>query len=65
MDSIAEGFGCRGEDVEKEEEIGPPIARAYVNGKVGVVHVCIDPTANSEEMPKYSRFRTWYAQGTQ
>jgi hypothetical protein len=30
-----------------------------------VVHVCIDPTANSEEMPKYDRFRTWYAEGTQ
>ena len=36
-----------------------------VRGKVGVVHVCIDPTANSEEMPKYDRFRTWYAEGTQ
>ena len=27
--------------------------------------VCIDPKANSEEMPKYDRFRTWYAEGTQ
>ena len=65
MDKIAEGFGCHGEYVEKDEEIGPAIARAYASGKVGVVHVCIDPKANSEEMPKYDRFRTWYAEGTQ
>lgn len=65
MDKIAEGFGCHGEFVEKESEIGPAIARAYASGKVGVVHVCIDPKANSEEMPKYDRFRTWYAEGTQ
>jgi len=65
MDKIAEGFGCHGEYVEKESEIGPAIARAYASGKVGVVHVCIDPKANSEEMPKYDRFRTWYAEGTQ
>jgi hypothetical protein len=25
----------------------------------------IDPKANSEEMPKYAEFRTWYAEGTQ
>ena len=55
FDKIAEGFGCHGEYVEKEEEIGPAIARAYASGKVGVVHVCIDPKANSEEMPKYDR----------
>jgi hypothetical protein len=30
-----------------------------------VVHVCIDPKANSEEMPKYDEFRTWCAEGTQ
>ncbi len=52
MDKIAEGFGCHGEYVEKEDEIGPAIARAYASGKVGVVHVCIDPKANSEEMPE-------------
>ena len=27
--------------------------------------VDIDPKANSEEMPKYDKFRTWYAEGTQ
>ncbi len=65
FDKIAEGFGCYGEYVEKEEEIGPAIERAYASGKTAVVHVCIDPKANSEEMPKYGEFRTWYAEGTQ
>lgn len=65
FDKIAEGFGCHGEYVEKEDEIGPAIERAYASGKAAVVHVCIDPKANSEEMPKYDEFRTWYAEGTQ
>ena len=43
MDKIAEGFGCHGEYVEKEEEIGPAIARAYASGKVSVVHVLHRP----------------------
>ena len=29
------------------------------------IHVPIDPKANSAEMPKYERFRTWYAEATQ
>jgi len=65
FDKIAEGFGCHGEYVEKEDEMGPAIERAYASGKTAVVHVCIDPKANSEEMPKYDEFRTWYAEGTQ
>ncbi|EUA35921.1 thiamine pyrophosphate enzyme, C-terminal TPP binding domain protein [Mycobacterium avium subsp. avium 2285 (R)] len=65
LDKVAEGFGCHGEYVEKEDEIGPAIQRSYASGKPAVVHVCIDPKANSEEMPKYDEFRTWYAEGTQ
>ena len=65
FDKIAEGFGCHGEYVEKEQDIGPAIERAYASGWPAVVHVCIDPKANSEEMPKYNEFRTWYAEGTQ
>ena len=65
LDKVAEGFGCHGEYVEKEDEIGPAIERAFASGKAAVVHVCIDPKANSEEMPKYEEFRTWYAEGTQ
>jgi len=65
FDKIAEGFGCYGEFVQKAEDLGPAIKRAYASGKPGVIHVPIDPKANSEEMPKYERFRTWYAEGTQ
>jgi acetolactate synthase I/II/III large subunit len=65
FDKIAEGFGCFGEYVERAEEIGPAIARAFKSGKPGVIHVPIDPKANSEEMPNYAEFRTWYAEGTQ
>ncbi len=65
FDKVAEGFGCHGEYVTKAEDIKPAIERAYASGKVGVVHVVIDPKANSEEMPKYKEFRTWYAEGSQ
>ncbi|MGC2654431.1 MAG: thiamine pyrophosphate-binding protein [Mycobacterium sp.] len=65
FDKIAEGFDCHGEYVEREEDIGPAIKRAYASGRAAVVHVCIDPKANSEEMPNYGEFRTWYAEGTQ
>jgi acetolactate synthase-1/2/3 large subunit len=65
FDKVAEGFGCYGEYVEREEDIAPAIKRAYASGKVGVIHVAVDPKANSEEMPSYDEFRTWYAEGTQ
>jgi acetolactate synthase I/II/III large subunit len=65
FDKIAEGFGCYGEYAERAEDIGPAIARAFKSGKPGVIHVPIDPKANSEEMPNYAEFRTWYAEGTQ
>ena len=65
FDKIIEGFGGHGEYVTRAEDIQPAIQRAYASGKVGVVHVVIDPTANSEEMPKYDEFKTWYAEGTQ
>lgn len=69
FDKIAEGLGATGDYVTKADEIGPAIARAYAHIDAGggpvVIHVPIDPKANSEEMPKYERFRTWYAEGTQ
>ncbi|BBZ15368.1 thiamine pyrophosphate-binding protein [Mycobacterium branderi] len=65
FDKVAEGFGCRGEYIEHGQDIGPAIERAYASGKVGVIHVPIDPKVNSEEMPSYDEFRTWYAEGTQ
>lgn len=65
LDKVAEGFGCYGEYVDREEDIAPAIKRAYASGKPGVIHVEVDPKANSEEMPSYDEFRTWYAEGTQ
>ena len=65
MDKIAEGLGAAGEYVTTADEIGPAIERAYKRGGPTVIHVPIDPKANSEEMPKYEKFRTWYAEGSQ
>jgi acetolactate synthase I/II/III large subunit len=65
LDKVAAGFGCHGEYVEREEDIGPAIKRAYASGRPGVIHVPVDPKANSEEMPSYAEFRTWYAEGMQ
>jgi thiamine pyrophosphate-dependent acetolactate synthase large subunit-like protein len=65
LDKVAEGFGCYGEYVERDEDIAPAIKRAYASGRPGVIHVAVDPKANSEEMPSYDEFRTWYAEGMQ
>ncbi len=65
LDKVAEGFGCYGEYVTNAADIRPAIERAYANGGPAVIHVVIDPKANSEEMPNYAEFRTWYAEGTQ
>ena len=55
FDKIAEGFGAAGEFVSKAEghRPGHP-ARAYERGGLTVIHVPIDPKANSEEMPNYT-----------
>ena len=65
FDKLAEGLGCYGEYAERDEDIAPAIKRAYASGKPGVIHVAVDPKANSEEMPSYAEFRTWYAEGMQ
>jgi acetolactate synthase-1/2/3 large subunit len=65
FDKIAEGFGAYGEYVDKAEDIGPAIERAYARGGPTVIHVPIDPKANAEDKPQYSEFKTWYAEGTQ
>jgi thiamine pyrophosphate-dependent acetolactate synthase large subunit-like protein len=63
FDKIAEGFGGYGEYVERDEDIAPAIKRAYASGKTAVIHVAVDPKVNSEEIPNYAEFRTWYAEG--
>ncbi|MGW1739410.1 thiamine pyrophosphate-binding protein [Nocardia sp. NPDC001965] len=65
LDRVAEGFGCYGEYVDTDAEIAPAIKRAFASGRPGVIHVAVDPKANSEEMPSYDEFRTWYAEGMQ
>ncbi|MEU1950989.1 thiamine pyrophosphate-binding protein [Nocardia rhamnosiphila] len=65
LDKVAEGFGCYGEYVDTDTEIAPAIKRAFASGRPGVIHVAVDPKANSEEMPSYDEFRTWYAEGMQ
>ncbi|MEO6092235.1 MAG: thiamine pyrophosphate-binding protein [Novosphingobium sp.] len=65
FDKIAEGFGAFGEFVQKAEDLGPAIARAYARGGPTVIHVPIEPKANAEDKPQYSEFKTWYAEGTQ
>jgi thiamine pyrophosphate-dependent acetolactate synthase large subunit-like protein len=70
FDKIAEGLGCVGMYVEKADELGPAIAKAFASGKPTVIHVPIDPSANhggneNKDTPNYEEFRTWYAEGTQ
>jgi thiamine pyrophosphate-dependent acetolactate synthase large subunit-like protein len=70
FDKIAEGLGCVGLYVEKAEDLGPAITKAFESGKPTVIHVPIDPVANhggleNLDTPNYAEFRTWYAEGTQ
>ena len=65
FDHIAEGFGMQGMYVDNIDELAPSIEKAYASGRPTVIHVPVDPDINSEEMPNYSEFRTWYAEGTQ
>jgi thiamine pyrophosphate-dependent acetolactate synthase large subunit-like protein len=61
FDKLAESFGAHGEFVQKEEDIQPAVQRAFASGKPAVVHVEIDPVANSTEVPGYEEFVSWYA----
>jgi thiamine pyrophosphate-dependent acetolactate synthase large subunit-like protein len=70
FDKAAEGLGCHGMYVEKAQDLGPAIAKAFASGKPTVIHVPIDPVVNhggleNKDMPSYDEFRTWYAEGTQ
>jgi len=65
FDKIAEGLGCQGRYVDRADDLGPAITEAFASGKPTVIHVPIDPAINSEEMPNYGEFRTWYAEGQQ
>lgn len=70
FDKIAEGLGCQGLYVDKGEQLGAAITKAFASGKPTVIHVPIDPVINhggnqNLDTPNYDRFRTWYAEGQQ
>jgi acetolactate synthase I/II/III large subunit len=64
-DKVAAGLGCHGEYAERAADIAPAIKRALASGQPGVVHVAVDPKADSEEMPSYAEFRAWCVEGMQ
>ena len=51
--------------MQRAEDLGPTIEKAYARGGVTVIHVPIEPKANATDKPQYSEFKTWYAEGTQ
>jgi thiamine pyrophosphate-dependent acetolactate synthase large subunit-like protein len=64
LDKTAESFGAHGEYVERAEDIGPAVERAFASGKPALVHVVIDKAANSSfaGVPGFAEFRTWYGE---
>ena len=64
LDKAAEAFGAYGEYVERAEDIAPAIARALASGKPALIHVAVDPVANSiiTDVPGFTEFRTWFGE---
>ena len=60
FDLVAQGFGCHGEYVNKSEDIGPAIQRAFDCGKTALVQVATDTEINWREAPNWDEFITWY-----
>lgn len=60
LDKVAEGYGCHGEYVEREEDIGPAVQRALASGKPAVVQIVVDPDANARDVPGHEEYSTWY-----
>nr|WP_067734575.1 hypothetical protein [Novosphingobium naphthalenivorans] len=56
---VAKGFGAYGEYVEREEDIGPAIARALARGKPAVILVPVDKVVNATETPNYDEYASW------
>jgi thiamine pyrophosphate-dependent acetolactate synthase large subunit-like protein len=46
-EKVAEGFGCRGERVERLAELGPALQRAFAHDGPSVVNVLIDRDAGA------------------
>lgn len=64
LDKTAESFGAHGEFVDKMEDIGPAVERALASGKPAVIHVEVDPAANSTfaGIPGFLEFRNWFGE---
>lgn len=64
LDRTAESLGAHGEYVTQAEDIAPAVERALASGKPALVHVEIDPNANSiiTDIPGFLEFRTWYGE---
>jgi thiamine pyrophosphate-dependent acetolactate synthase large subunit-like protein len=60
FDKTAESFGAHGEYVEREEDIGPAIARAMASGKPAVIQVPVDPVSHARDVPGHKEYSTWY-----
>jgi acetolactate synthase-1/2/3 large subunit len=43
-DQVVEALGCHGELVERPQDVGPAIERAFASGKPALVNVLTDPT---------------------
>jgi thiamine pyrophosphate-dependent acetolactate synthase large subunit-like protein len=63
FDKLAESLGAYGEYVTEEKDIQPAVQRALATNRPSVVHVDIDPVANSTGVPQYEEFISWYADG--
>jgi len=62
LDKIAEGFGAYGEYVERTEDIGPAVERAFASGKPAVVQVPVDAQIHATEVPELEELLTWYGE---
>ncbi len=60
LDKVAEGYGAYGEYVDREEDIGPAIARALASGRPAVIHIPVDGVANARDVPGHEEYSTWY-----
>jgi acetolactate synthase-1/2/3 large subunit len=64
LDKTAQSFGAHGEYVDRAEDIGPAVERALASGKPAVIHVEVDPAANSTfaGIPGFLEFRNWFGE---
>jgi acetolactate synthase-1/2/3 large subunit len=55
-DRIAEGLGCHGEYVERQDDLAPALQRAAESGKPALLHVQVDRELNTKP-PGWEQFR--------